>query len=125
MRRIRSNHRILIRSASTFLHEVATNQINLQAEQVAILAESQALENSTNGTVLSLNLRLLYLERTLGRVSHNVHFMLRRLNGVKSEVKLNTCSYGLLDLRSATVDIVRNAAYLGNDRNDSDDDLNV
>ena len=125
MRRIRSNRRTLIRNASTVLHEVATNQINMKAEQVAIRAESQALENSTNTTALSLNLRLLNFERTLGRVTHNVHFMLRRLNDWKNEVKPNACSDGLLDLRAATVDIVRNAAYLVNDPNDSDGDFNV
>ena len=65
MRRIRSNRHTLVRNASTVLREVATNQINTQAAQVAIRAESQALENSKNATALSLNLRLLDLERTL------------------------------------------------------------
>ena len=125
MRRIRNNRRTLIHSASIVLGEVATNQINIQAEQVAILPESQALENSTNATTLSLNLRLLDLERSLGRVTHNVHLMLHHLNEWKNEVNPNTCSDEPFDLRTATVDIVRNAAYLGNDGSDSDGDFNV
>ena len=51
--------------------------------------------------------------------------MLRRLNDWRNEVNPNACSDGLIGLRAATVDIVRNAAYLGNDGKDSDDDINV
>ena len=125
VRQIRRNRRTLIRNASTVLREVATNQINIQAEQDAIRAESQALVNSTNAATLSFNLRLQDLERTVGRVTHNVHFMFRRLNEWKNDIKPDTCSDELFDLRAATVDIVRNAAYLGNDGNDSDGDFNV
>ena len=86
---------------------------------------SQALENSTNATALSFNLRLQDLEGTLGRVTHNVHFILRRINDWKNVINPNDSSDELLDLRAATVDIVPNSAYHGNDDNDSDDDLNV
>ena len=51
--------------------------------------------------------------------------MLRRLNDWKNEVNPNTCSDGLRNLRAATMDIVRNAAYLGHDGNDSDGDFGV
>ena len=125
VRQIRRNRRTLIRNASTVLHEVATNDINLQAEQVEISAESQALVNSANATALSFNLRLQDLELILGRVTHNVHFMLRCLNDWKNEVNPSNCSDEIFDLGAATVDIVRNAACLGNDGNDSDDDFNV
>ena len=125
VRQIRRNRRTIIRNASTALREVPTNQINMQNEQAVIRAESQALMNSTNAATLSFNLRLQDLERTVGRVTHNVHLMLRRLNEWKSEVNPNTCSDELFDLRAATVDIVRNAAYLGNGGNHSDDHCNV
>ena len=125
VRQIRRNRRTLIRNTSAVLREVATNQINMQAEQDAIRAESQALVNSTYTATLSFNLRLHDLESTLRRVTHNVHLMLRRLNEWKNEVNRNVCSDEILDLHAATVDIVRNAAYLGNDGNDSDGDFNV
>ena len=124
-RQIRNNRRNFIPTASTLLREVATNQVDMHAEQVAIRAESQAFENSMNAASLSFELRLQDLERNLGRVTHNVFLMLRRLNEWKNEVNRNVCSDEILDLRAATVDIVRNAAYLGNDGNDSEDDLNV
>ena len=97
----------------------------MQAEQFEIRVESQAMVNSTNKTALSFNLRLQDLERTLGRVTHKVHFMLRRLNDWKEWHQPNTYSDELLDLRAATVNIVRNAAYIGNDGNDSDGDFNA
>ena len=125
IRRIRSNRRTLRRNASTVIREVAMNQVNIHNEQDAIRAQSDALINSTNAATLSFNLRLQDLERTLGRVTHNVHFMLRRLNEWKNDINPDTCSDELFDLRAATVDIVRNAAYLGNDGNDSDGDFNV
>ena len=79
-RKIRNNRRNFIRTASTLLREVATNQVDMQAEQVAIRAESQALVNSMNTATLSFELRLQAMERSLGRVTHKVHLMLRRLN---------------------------------------------
>ena len=69
VRRIRRNRCILIRNASTVMHEVATNQINMQAEHDEIRAESKALINSTNATALSLKLCVQDLERTLVRVT--------------------------------------------------------
>ena len=123
--RICSNLRNVIRNASNVLLEVATNQIIIQAEQVQICAESQALMNSTNAATSSFSLRLQDLERTLGRVTHNVHFMLHRLNDWKNDINPNTCSDGLLDLRAATVDIVRDAAYIVHDGNESEGDFNL
>ena len=87
--------------------------------------QNHALVNSTNATALSLNLRIQDLERTLGRVTHNVHLMLRRLNDWKNKVNPNNCSDELLDLRARTVEIVRNAAYLGHGGNESDYDFSA
>ena len=97
----------------------------MQAEQIENHAESQAQVNSTNATALSFNLRLQYLECALGRMTHNVHLMLRRINDWENEVSPNACSDGLLDLRASTVDIVRKAFYIGHDGNDSDNDFNI
>ena len=61
----------------------------------------------------------------MGRVTHNVHLMLRPLNDWKNEVNPDTCSDKPFELRAATVGIVRNAAYLGNAGSGSDGDFNV
>ena len=108
--RIRWNCCTLIRNASNVLREVASNQIKIQAEQIEIRSESQALMNSTNAATLLFKLRLQDLECTLDLVTHNVQFMLRRLNDRKNDINLNICNDGLLDLRAATMDIVRNSA---------------
>ena len=86
VRQIRRNRRTLIRNDSSVLREVGTNQINMQTEQIAIRVESKALENSRNAIALSFNFRLQDLERTLGRVTHNVHFMLHSLNDWKNDI---------------------------------------
>lgn len=125
VRQIRRPSLSLICNASTVLRELAANQISMQAEQVEIHADSQAMVNSTNITALSFNLCLEDLELTLVRMTHNVHPMLRRLNYWKNEVNLNAFSDRLLDFRAATVDVVRNAAYLGHCGNYSDGDFNV
>ena len=125
VRQIRHNRRTLIPNASTVLREIATNQVNMHNEQAVIRAESQALMNSMNTATLSFKFRLQDLERTVGRVIHNVHLMLRPPNECKNKINPNTCSEELFDLRAATVHVVCNAAYLGNDGNDSDNDLNV
>ena len=125
VRRIRRNRRTIIRNASTVLREVATKQIAINAKKVELPAESRALVNSTNATTFSLNLRIQDLERAFVRVTHNAQLMLRRLNDWKSEVNPNTCSDELLELRAATVDIIHNAAYLGHDGNETDDEFSV
>ena len=125
VRRIRRNRHTLIRNASTVLCEVATNQININAEQVEPRAESRPLVNSTNATALSLNLRIQDSDRTLGPLTQNVHLMLRRLNHWKNEVNPNTCSDELLDLCTAAADIVCNAAYFAHDGTESDDEFIV
>ena len=86
VRQIRKNRRNFICTASTLLRQVATSQVDMHAEQVAIRAESQALVNSKNAAALPFELRLQDLERNLGRVTHNVHLMLRHLNDWKNEV---------------------------------------
>ena len=110
VRRIRCNHRTLICNASTVLREVAMNQINILFEQAEFRAESRTVVNSTNAIALLLNLHVQDLERTLGRVTYNLHLVLCRLNDWKNEVYSNTCSDEILDLHAATVDIFRNAA---------------
>ena len=86
VRQIRRNRRTLIRNDSSVLREVGTNQINMHTEHIAIRVESKALENSTNAIALSFNFRLQDLERKLDRVTHNVHFMLHRLNDWKNDI---------------------------------------
>lgn len=125
VRLIHSNPHTLIRNASTVLGEFAMKQINVQADRVEIRAESQALINSTYAATLSFNLRLKDLEHTLGRVTHNIYFMLRRLNDWKNDFNPKTFSGEILDLHTATVGIVHSAAYLHRDGNESDGDLNV
>ena len=85
----------------------------MHLEQGKILPESAALVYSTRASLLLCNVRKQDLERTLDIVTLNLHLMLRCLNDCSNEVNRRIYSNEIIDLHSATVDLVPHAVYLG------------